>query len=211
MERAGSKRKVGLPFLGLCQWPRSFNIRSSPQGHLCATAHFRKEILQSLISPALIPSHTFLSPLKGLYDTCLHHFGFPFIPEASWQSAAMFLASETFDFPSSPYKRALFFDEGCPLILHSYPFSLPFGELFSCSIGQFSSGLTLLFKHVHNMYSQLHMRWLWFSQGRFFTKSGSSNGLFEQTQKHKILMYVMGNTPSLLSYFCISKKEELQI
>lgn len=62
LERAGSERNVGLPFLGLCQWPHSFNTHPSLQWRLCVTAHFRKEILQLLISPVPIPSHPSLSP-----------------------------------------------------------------------------------------------------------------------------------------------------
>lgn len=44
---------------------------------------------------------------------------FPFIPEAPQRSAAVFLVSETFVFPSSPFPRALLLVEGCPLVLHS--------------------------------------------------------------------------------------------
>lgn len=116
LERSGSKRKVCLSFLGLCQWSRSFSIHLSLQWRLCAITHFRKEILQLLIPPVPIPSYLFLSPWKGYHCCHLHHFGFPFILEELRQSASVFLASDTFVFPSSPFPGNL---------LLSYTFQLP--------------------------------------------------------------------------------------
>lgn len=98
-------------------------------------------------------------------------------------------------------------------VLSSYTcILLQFGEAFNWMTGQFSPGLTILFKHAYNQCPQLCMRWIWFSWGRSLPKPSSSDRPFQQTQKHKIPINVTGKkNNSFLYYICISKKEELQI
>lgn len=153
LERVGSERKAGLPFLGLCQWPHSFNIVHT-HSDVCLQQHtFGKKFCSHLY-----PLYQF----QGIFSLvhrkdymiliCINFFFFSFHTRGS--SAIYSSVSHIRDlFLSLPLSQEL-----CCLMkdaLSSYTcILLQFGEPFSWETGQFSPGLTLLFKHAYNQCPQ---------------------------------------------------------